>query len=553
MEQEELFIFEQNGYSVTEQMVPMRGGVRLYTRCILPKAGGKCPIIFTRTPYDPQELPKPFGVAKDWYERSFLPYLSHGYALVHQHCCGTGMSEGEFSAYMRERGDGLDTLAWIREQPFYNGEIFVMGGSYTSFVHLSYLDSADDIKGAALSVEPANMYKGYHEHGVFKKDIHFGWFMDHYHKKSLDTAALKQEKRDMAMKLRPVTEVCKAVYGEDVPEFTDMMLSESENDAYWQAHDYPHVRESMKQLRAPVLLYDGWYDIYINTMFDMWKELPPQTREQSAMVVGPWNHSMNVHVMPEEDIRSLGLDDGNIPQDEVTLRWFEHIRGKGQPTIAEPGRVKYYQIGNGWKSAKFIGADAYKTLYLSADGGLSGAEGAPQEITYTYNPDDPAYFPGGQDAFNTQPTGLVRQPEPNFRPDVHSFVSEPAPRAYSVEGELEATLAVKSDCADTAFFVRVSVVTAEAAWVLRDTIFTLDRETGGYTPGTEASVTVRTAPVAWQIHKGDRIRVDVSSANFPTYAAHTNTKGNWAEQREAKVAQNTIVCGKSYLKVPVCE
>lgn len=217
-------------------------------------------------------------------------------------------------------------------------------------------------------------------------------------------------------------------------------------------------------------------------MFDMWKELPPQTREQSAMVVGPWNHSMNVHVMPEEDIRSLGLDDGNIPQDEVTLRWFEHIRGKGQPTIAEPGRVKYYQIGNGWKSAKFIGADAYKTLYLSADGGLSGAEGAPQEITYTYNPDDPAYFPGGQDAFNTQPTGLVRQLEPNFRPDVHSFVSEPAPRAYSVEGELEATLTVKTDCADTAFFVRVSVVTAEAAWVLRDTIFSLDHETVAIRP-----------------------------------------------------------------------
>lgn len=132
-------------------------------------------------------------------------------------------------------------------------------------------------------------------------------------------------------------------------------------------------------------------------------------------------------------------------------------------------------------------------------------------------------------------------------------MSEPAPRAYSVEGELEATLTVKTDCADTAFFVRVSVVTAEAAWVLRDTIFSLDHETGGYTPGTEASVTVRTAPVAWQIHKGDRIRVDVSSSNFPTYAAHTNTKGNWAEQREAKVAQNTVVCGKSYLKVPVCE
>ena len=81
MEQEELFIFEQNGYSVTEQMVPMRGGVRLYTRCILPKAGGKCPVIFTRTPYDPQELPKPFGVAKTGMSEAFCRTFPMGMRL----------------------------------------------------------------------------------------------------------------------------------------------------------------------------------------------------------------------------------------------------------------------------------------------------------------------------------------------------------------------------------------------------------------------------------------------------------------------------------------
>ena len=550
---EELFIFEQNGYRVTEQMLAMPDGVRLYTRCILPEQGDTFPVIFTRTPYDPVALPSPFGVPKGWYARSYAPYLSHGYALVHQHCCGTGMSEGEFSAYMRERGDGLATLDWIRSQPFYNGEIYVMGGSYTSFVHLSYLDSADDIKGAALSVEPASMYKGYHEHGVFKKDIHFGWFMDHYHKKSLDTEALNREKRSEAMRLRPVTDVARFVYGEDVPEFTEMMRSEHEEDAYWQAHDYPHVRASMKSMRAPVLLFDGWYDIYINTMFDMWNELPPQTRAQSAMIVGPWNHSMNLHAMTEEEIAKLGLSDGEMEQDAVILRWFEHIRGRGAPLLAEPGRVRYYRIGQGWQTARVVSADAYKTLYLSDDGALCGQPGAETELSYRYDPDDPAYFPGGQDAFNTQPTGLVRQREQNTRPDVLSFVSAPLPDAVTVEGEIEAALTVKSDCEDTAFFIRVSAVKGGDTWVMRDTIFTLDRETGGYTPGSAVQVTVHTAPVSWRLEKGDQIRVDVSSSNFPTYAAHTNTKGNWAEQAEAKIAQNTVLCGKSWLKLPVKE
>ena len=551
MEQKESFIFEQNGYRVTEQMVEMQDGVRLFTRCILPAVGERFPVLFTRTPYDPFELPQPFCVPKDWYESGYKPYLEHGYALVHQHCRGTGASEGDFSAYMRERGDGLDTLAWIRAQSFYNGEIFVKGASYTSFVHMAYLDAAEDIKGAALSVEPADMYKGYHEHGVFKKDIHFGWFMDHYHKKTLDAPVLKETWYEKALRIRPVTDVCKTVYGEDIGDFTEMMRAESGADAYWQEHDYPHVRASMKHMRAPVLLFDGWYDIYINTMFDMWGELPAQVREQSAMLVGPWNHGMNVHSMPQEDVGCLHLDDGNIEQDAITLRWFEHLRGRGEPIAVEPGRIAYYQIGHGWKSTKIVAAAAYKSLYLAENGTLENTPCGSAALTYTYDPDNPAYFPGGQDAFCTQPTGLVRQPEPNFRPDVLSFVSAPLEKELSLEGNMEVTLTVKSDCADTAFFVRVSVVKPEGTWVLRDTIFELCREAGAYQPGEEVHVTVQTAPVAWKFQPGDRVRVDVSSSNFPTYAAHTNTKGNWAEQTAAKVARNTIICGKSEIKLPV--
>ena len=546
-----MFIFEQNGYRVTEHRIEMRDGVRLFTRCILPATGETFPVLFTRTPYDPFELPQPFGVAKGWYESGYKPYLDHGYALVHQHCRGTGASEGDFSAYMRERGDGLDTLKWVRAQSFYQGEIFVKGGSYTSFVHMAYLDAAEDVKGAALSVEPANMYKGYHEHGVFKKDIHFGWFMDHYHKKSLDAPAIKEKWYEEALRMRPVTDVCKTVYGKDIDEFTEMMRSGSGADAYWQEHDYPHVRASMRSMRAPVLLFDGWYDIYINTMFDMWEELPSQIREQSAMLVGPWNHGMNVHNMPQEDVACLKLEDGNIEQDEVILRWFEHLRGKGTPIAVEPGQVTYYQIGQGWKRSKIVSATAYKSFYLAADGTLANAACDSAALSYTYDPDNPAYFPGGQDAFCTQPTGLVRQPERNFRPDVLSFVSAPLEADLSVEGNLEVSLTAASDCEDTAFFVRVSVVKPEGAWVLRDTIFELCREIGDYTPGEEVRVTVRTAPVAWMLKQGECLRVDVSSSNFPTYAAHTNTKGNWAEQTEAKVAKNTIVCGKSEIKLPV--
>ncbi|MBP5787909.1 MAG: CocE/NonD family hydrolase, partial [Kiritimatiellae bacterium] len=141
-------------FTVFEEMVPMADGTRIYTYGIRPPEGVKCPIVIQRSPYVPEERANLETFAQERAEA-----FSRGYAYLVQHCRGCGMSEGDWSPYESERADGLALLDWVRKLPWYNGEIFLDGGSYLSSVHWSYLDTnPPDIKGAALAVQEVDRY-----------------------------------------------------------------------------------------------------------------------------------------------------------------------------------------------------------------------------------------------------------------------------------------------------------------------------------------------------------------------------------------------------------
>ena len=164
---------EYEHITVTEAMVPMPDGVRLYTRYTVPRGAKKCPIVYIRTPYEKSHNGEAHHVEGGGANS---PYAKRGYAVLTQHCRGRGDSEGECIPY-REREDGLATLAFIRSLPFYNGEIYVMGGSYLATVHLSYLaDAPNDIKGACLQVQTDRMYYRNYVNGCNYKLNNAGWW-----------------------------------------------------------------------------------------------------------------------------------------------------------------------------------------------------------------------------------------------------------------------------------------------------------------------------------------------------------------------------------------
>ena len=150
-----------------ELMMPMRDGVRLYTCGTAPRGKKKCPVIVVRTPYVEET-----GINKTKVRLMAAPAYLRGYVCLFQHCHGCGQSEGDFIPFEAEREDGLALLDWIRKQPWYNGEVFLLGGSYHSSVHWAYLDTnPPDVKGAVMPVMDVDRYNADYRNGVFKTGL----------------------------------------------------------------------------------------------------------------------------------------------------------------------------------------------------------------------------------------------------------------------------------------------------------------------------------------------------------------------------------------------
>ncbi len=154
----------------------------LFTTVALPSAQGRFPTVIVRHPYvdAERELSEQEICRRRLIDQAH--WLDAGYALVFRHCRGTGKSGGDCVPYIHEREDGLARQAWIREQPVYNGEIYLYGSSYTSSVHFVTAPFADDIKGAVLSVQTSERYDCNYRNGIYKMGLHGRWCVAMYKK-----------------------------------------------------------------------------------------------------------------------------------------------------------------------------------------------------------------------------------------------------------------------------------------------------------------------------------------------------------------------------------
>ena len=505
---------------IKEDFYVMSDGVRLYTRAVLPETDKKFPIVFIRTPYEPARNGIPCPV-ENYSNDSFI---KNGYAILLQHVRGTGDSEGECRPY-HERQDGLDTLELIRRQPFYNGEIYVFGMSYLATVHLCYLNTRPhDIKAAALSIQRDEMFTWRHHNGMCRSYCSLSWYLDmikRAHPPVMDS--------DKAL-YRPFENIIERIIGHPLPDYTDMLLNDTYND-FWENQENSHAVDN---LTIPVLLSEGWYDFYVDGMFSMWERLPEDTKKKSVFVVGPWGHATVVN-NPEYPI-----EDGNPPSDYV-VKFFNSVRDGTKYECFEYGRVNYYSVGGGFWTTDTGSTEGLK-LYFNADGTLSERSYSEGEKSYEYDPDKPFNYYKYYNIFVA--------PEVNSREDVVSFISEPSERDADFYGRIRWYMRVRTDCEDTAFFMRVYFVENGVSYNLTEEITSLAYIDKDYTPCNECEISIDTPPIAFTLKKGCRIRVDISS-HSNLYVPHSNTREHWAKAIETKIAQNTLICDKSaYILLP---
>ena len=198
-----------------------------------------------------------------------------------------------------------------------------------------------------------------------------------------------------------------------------------------------------------------------------------------------------------------------------------------------------------------------EVLYLDAAGFTDGAATLSQkpdeaaEKSYEYDPENPVPSHGTESCFKSKrEIGSIWQPECGYRPDVLSFRSRPYKQPLEIVGCIEVILYVSSDAEDTAFTAKIMEEFEDGRTVnIRGIITTLAYRNGAvrrqnYTPNTIEEIHLKMWPIAWRMHANSRIRVDISSSDFPQYAVHSNYPGVWSMQSQTRCARQTIYTGK---------
>lgn len=507
-------------------------GEGLFTAVCLPQETGKFPVVIMRSPYVDyaETMGEDEAVAKALETHGY--FVEHGYALVYQHCRGCGKSGGQFIPYDYERDDGLALQAWVRTQPFYNGEIYLCGGSYTASVHFVTAPFADDIKGAVLQKQDCDRYNQSYRNGIYRIG-YWNWFATHYKKK----AGLTKQCTTEQYNLLPFSSFPLACVGERVPSFEERLRHPKRDDPYWDTR-YGGVptKDAIKHANIPILLTMGLYDLYTGGAFQMWNGLDEQTKAQSALVLHPYDHSGFPTSQP---VRFENATLAEAFGADYPAKWLDAIRS-GEKPFVETGKVTYYpSFGQGWQTDEFALPTKEKTFVLG--------EG---ERSYDYDPRDPAPFQGG---LSINWGGTAWQDAPNLRQDILTVYTPAFESDTLVKGKMQAKLRVKSSCEDTGFYLRVSLCKAEGDYGLRDDISQISNACAEYTPGEEVELTFSFDEHAFVVKQGERLRVDISSSAFPMFVRHTNCKGLFSEQTETKVARNTVLLGDSFLTIFVCE
>ena len=509
-------------------------GEQLFTVVSLPDKEGAFPIVLARSPYVDHTFGMTHEEVCEQVAAANVGWNEAGYAVVNQHCRGRGHSSGDCIPYVHEREDGLALQEWVRNQPFYGGELYLSGGSYCCTVHYVTAPFASDIKGAVCEVMDTERYNCNYRNGFYKMGLHGGWYVDMYKKQRVLRGEMRKAFTPDSYKTLPLMSFSQTVFGEPAAYFDEILMHPDRRDPFWETtrNGGNDGRNALQGANIPILLTTGHYDIFTGGIYDMWRALDDETKAKSALLVHPYAHSGVKTDQPVE------FPNGEITEQfgDVTRRWFDAIRGK-EPYPVTQGQVTYYEMyGERWCTDAFEQPAESRTFSLG-DG----------EYTYTYNPYAPAHFYGGLSAnFG----GTVWEGAPNSRQDILSVYTDVFEEDTVIKGRMHARLCVRSDCEDTCFYVRLSLSKAEGDLGLRDDITAISNVAPAYRVGDEVMLDFTFDDHAFVVKAGEKIRVDLSSSAYNLYVPHTNHRGHYALQTTAKTAHNTIVLSKSTLTLP---
>lgn len=525
----------------------MRDGARLKTHIFHMEQDKLSPDNTEKTGFSVILQRSPYPQAEELYRTHGEQLARRGFVYVLQWCRGIGGSGGNWNPNENERADGLDTVQYLSSCEWVKN-IGFWGDSYLALTGWCMADAVPDkVKGMYLGVYGTERFKSMYEKRSFRPDVFTSWAMKNA---GIPVGADYRE----SYRFRPQTRVDEALWGIRLPWYEQWITSVRETDPYWQGGFWKLLGEIPEKVKIPVWIREGWYDHHLGSAMEAYAKLNPKAKEHSVLEVGCWNHeSKNV-------LQWCQAEHWRSSEVETMTEWFELLLHKEQ--LPKPD-IRLYVIGEDrWihkvKWPDFTGKN--RKVYLSGAHLLTRNLDEEEEIySYFYDPENPVESIGTESMLHDMGrVGSQYQPAPGYRQDVISFLSEPLEEDVLISGRIRVCLTVSSDCEDTAFTAKLMEEKEAGQYVnIRSSITTIaaDCKEASYKPGEKIQVWIEMWDIVWKLSRGKRIRLDISSSDFPQYTVHTNYPGIWAEQKESRVAQQKLFTGgeASFIELPLEE
>ena len=499
-------------------------GANFFTMVLKPEKEGRFPVIITRSPYVSALKDKSEEEILEGFKNGGKSWAENGYVLVSQHCRGQGKSTGAFVPYVHEREDGLALRDWIRKQSFYNGQLLLMGGSYTASLHYSTAPFEKDIIGAVFDVQDSERYRLWYRNGQMRRG-HANWHFGLYK----DKCGLQKNFNMDSFSQLPLADLSERVLGDRAEDFEQMLEGYRYEHSFWQTRfGGAEARDAVADADIPILLTTGYNDFYVGGMFRMWEDMNSQTREKCAFIVTPYNHGQSFDAN-----RGIGFEKASVTEKfggDYRLKWFNAILKNEKPFV-KTGVITYYRtFEDKWEEDFYSGKTEGIEIKLGNE-----------TKTMMYDHENPPAF---------VPEGIFMDSKEG-REDVITLYTEPFDQDIFVKGQMKAKLTVESDCEDTSFYIMIGIETEQEDYSLRHDITSLLFQKESYTPGTKAVLEFSFDEYAFLLKKGQRLRIDIAPTDKNTYVCHTNQKGEYSRIENCRMANNKVYLGESFAVLPV--
>jgi uncharacterized protein len=539
--------------------VRARDGALLSTDLYLPADGDRFPVLLCRTIYDNQ---MPLYV--DWA----LRFAEAGYAAAIQDCRGRYDSDGAWEPYLHETDDGFDTLEWIGRQPWCDGNIGTFGISYVGFTQILPAPLRSEYLKAVLPI--ANQEDNFGHlwiNGAYQLQIGI-YFFQMGRRTMQDTSAARMDLEPVYRHLPVSTALDEIGSSGPLQEF----LSHPTFDDYWRGYS---MKGRYQEIGVPAYFVTGWYDNLVHEQFKLFSAWRAQAateeaRERTKILVGPWSHyeigerpSIGRELPPEAEVDIPGLH----------LRWYDQRLRRIDTGIDDEPPLKIWVMGDDeWRyESEWPLARASLTRLRLGSGGRANSVGGNGVLTFDsatggaasdefgYDPGDPVPTVGGQSLFLVN-TGPRDRREVEQRDDVLVYTTDPLEREVEVTGPVTVHLFAATTARDTDFTAALVDVHPDGqAIIVADGIGraryreSLEQPTL-IEPGAVYEYTIDLWETSQVFKAGHRIRLEISSSNFPRFDRNLNTGGPIGFEDRYEVARQTIFHDEqrpSHLLLPI--